>query len=354
MASITVKSLKAVGVVVAAAVVIFAYNYLRFAVFWLPTEQVAFESVPGITIQGSLVKPRQEGVFPAVVVLHGSGPETREEISYRIMANAIARSGAAVLLYDKRGAGESDGDYDTTSFPDLVADAVAAVDYLAGRGDIDQDNIALLGNSQSGWLTPEIALRSGQVAYAMNRAGPPLSWMDNVIWEVRNDLLANGVPEAELEPLLDNARRRWEYYVDAANDPSLAAGPRRDSIDAETKALLERVPEARQQVRQELVPYDADLYQEIATDIGYDPQPHLLAIDIPMLYVFAEHDINVPTRQSVEFLESFREKHGKDIDIVVFEGVGHAMAGWTGLFTAGYIPEFIDVLEHWFAEQAAR
>jgi len=353
MASRVKKGIKAVGVAVVAGAAILAYNYLRFGIFWLPTEPVEFASDPGIIIRGTLVKPQAKGVFPAVVVLHGSGPETRQEISYRIIANTIARSGVAVLLYDKRGAGESDGDYEATKFSDLVADAVAAVDYLAAREDIDQNNIALLGNSQSGWLTPEIARKSGRVARIMNRAGPSLPWMENVIWEVRNDLLADGVPEAELGPLLDLVRRRWQFYVAAASDPALAFGPQRDSINAETKVLLAKVPAAGKRIPQELAAYSADVYQATAAELSYDPQPFLETIDIPILYVFAENDINVPTAASVTYLESLRETQGKDIDIVVFGGVGHAMMNWTGLFTAGYIPEFMHLLEHWFATQAA-
>ena len=348
MKNLAMRLLKVFLVLVAGAAVLFAYNYLRFAVFWLPAEEVAFTSEPGITLRGTLVKPAETGAYPAVIILHGSGPESREEVSYRVMANTIARSGTAVLLYDKRGVGESDGDFESATFQNLVADAVAAVAYLAGRDDIDAGNIALLGNSQSGWFTPEVAYRSGHVAYIVNRVGPPLSWMDNVIWEVRNDLLADGVRESELGPLLENSRRRWEYYVDAAADPTLGTGARRDSINAELQRLRMQVPAAQNRMPEELAPYDADDYRGYAADIGYDPREYLEAIDVPILYVFAENDINVPTAQSVEFLESFRQQYHKDIEIVVLEGVGHSMAGWTGLLTAGYVPEFIDLLENRF------
>lgn len=352
MKSLAVKLLKALAILVIAGVALFAFNFLRYGVFWLPTDAVAFESVPGITIRGTLVKPAAHGTFPVVVVLHGSGPETREEISYRIIANTIARSGVAVLLYDKRGCGESDGDFPSALFRDFVADAAAAVRYLATRNDIDAGHIGLLGNSESGWLTPEIAWRTGRIAFIFNRAGPPLSWMDNVIWEVRNDLLADGVKASQLEPLLAHTRRRWEYYVTAGVDPVFATGPERDSLNAELKRLREAVPAAQRRLPEELAPYVAEAYAGDATVYGYDPRPFLEEIDVPMFYVFAENDINVPTEQSVAFLESFRDEYDKDIDIVVLDGVGHAMVGWSGLLTAGYVPGFIDLLESWPAEQA--
>ena len=266
MKSMTKTIGRLLGTVLLLALLLFAWNYLRFIVFWAPTEEVAFESEPGITIRGTLIKPADAGVFPAVVLLHGSGPESRSGPAYHVLANIIVRSGVAVLLYDKRGVGESDGDFDSALYSDFITDAVAAVRYLAVRDDIDPQNIGLHGNSESGWLTPEIAHTSGQVAWIFNRVGPPLSWMDNVIWEVRNDLLASGVAESDLEPLLENTRRRWEYYVAAGRDPSLADSPERDAINADLAQLLDATPAARSELPDELAPYDAGAYAGYAAD----------------------------------------------------------------------------------------
>lgn len=351
MKSMAKKVAKFFAVLISVAFGLFAYNYLRFAVFWVPHEKVAFESEPGNVIRGTLLKPAEGGTFPAVVILHGSGPETRDEISYRIMANVLVRSGLAVLLYDKRGSGESDGEFASARFVDFVADATAAVAYLAARADIDGDRVGLLGNSESGWLTPEIAWRTGQVDFILNRAGPPLSWRDNVIWEVRNDLLADGVEHSQLQPLLAHTRRRWDYYIAAASDPALATGPERAGISDELQRLRADVPAARRRLPEELAPYDAEAYAADAEIYGYDPRTFLEKIDVPMLYVFAENDINVPTEKSVAFLEALRSDYDRNIEFVVLEGVGHAMAGWRGLLTAGYVPEFIGLLEKWPAGQ---
>jgi dienelactone hydrolase len=352
MKSVVRKTLKSLGVLLFLGLAVVLFNYLRYIVFWLPTESVAFDS-EGIDIRGTLIKPADEGVFPAIVILHGSGPESRTGPGYRVIANTLARSGMAVLLYDKRGAGESGGDFESALYQDFVADAVAAVRYLAGRDDIDADNIGLQGNSEGGWFTPEVAYTTGQVAFIFNRVGPPLSWIENVIWEVRSDLLAEGIAETDVEKLTANTRRRWQYYIAAGNDPSLASGDLRDSINAELKQLRETIPGAADALPESLVTYNEATYASYAADFGYDPRPFLEAIDVPMIYTFGETDINVPTTRSVAFLEKFREQYDKDIDIIVFEDVGHPMANWTGLFTAGYLPAFLNLLESWFPEQVS-
>jgi X-Pro dipeptidyl-peptidase (S15 family) len=184
-----------------------AYTAARHLVFWPPTEEVTFDSGDA-TLAGTLIKPAETGVFPAYVMLHGAGPETRGSPASRAHAKTLVRSGFAVLIYDKRGAGASGGDFDEASYRDFIADADAAIGYLAGRGDIDGDRIGRFGASESGWFTPEIAAARPSVAFIINKVGPPLSWVDTVLWEVRNDLLAEGAAESDLDRLLALTRQK--------------------------------------------------------------------------------------------------------------------------------------------------
>ena len=222
-----------------AAVILF--NVTRYLMYLSPSEEVTFRS-SGFEISGVLVKPAEEGVFPAVVVLHGSGPESLNDPAYKATANTLVRSGFAVLLYDKRGVGNSGGDFEAARYSDFVDDAVEAVRYLRYREDVDPNRIGLFGNSESGWFTPEIAYRSENIAFIFNRVGPPLPWIDTVLWEVRNEFLEAGVAEADLEKLLDITERRWSYYTAAGLDPSLAEDPVRNTINADLTVLRETVP----------------------------------------------------------------------------------------------------------------
>ena len=331
-----------------AAIVLF--NVIRYLMYWSPTEEITFRS-SGFELSGVLVKPAEEGLFPAVVVLHGSGAESLGGPSYKAAANTLVRSGFAVLLYDKRGVGNSAGDFDTALYSDFVEDAISAVRYLRNRDDIDADRIGLFGNSESGWFTPEIAYRSGNIAFIFNRVGPPLPWIDTVLWEVQNEFVDAGVAETDLDQLLDITERRWSYYLATGLDPSLAISPLRDAINADLKLLRQTVPLADQVLPEQLRPYEMEFYSDFSADASYDPGPFLRLIDVPMYYVFGETDVNVPTEQSVEFLEVLREDFDKDISYVVLEGVGHSLANWTGVLTAGYVPKYLALVETWPVDQ---
>lgn len=325
---------------------ILLFNYLRYQVFWHPTETVEFDS-DGVMIRGTLIKPDRTGVFPAVIMLHGSGPDVTSDPSYHLTANTLVRNGAAVLLYDKRGVGMSDGDFETALYGDFVNDAVAAVNYLSNRADVDNERIALHGNSEGGWFTAEVAHRTGQVASIFNRAGPPLPWITTVLWEVRNEFLEAGVAEADLDGLQAITERRWRYYIAAGNDADSVFSPERDAVNARLTELRASVPVAGQVLPEKVADYDESRYAAFAADYAYDPQPFLRQIDVPMQYVFGEVDVNIPTAQSAEFLEAFRTTTGKDIEVFVIDDAGHSFVGFSGVFTAGFRPEYVDLLASW-------
>jgi len=172
-----------------------------------------------------------------------------------------------------------------------------------------------------------------------------------VLREVRNEFLQAGVAESDLDQLLDVTARRWAYYLETGLGPVLADSLERDAINAELKTLRETVPLANQVLPEEVRPYEMEFYANFAADAAYDPGPFLKAIDVPMYYVFGETDVNVPTAQSVEFLEVLREEYDKNISYSVFDGVGHPLANWTGVLTAGYVPRFLQIVESWTVEQ---
>ena len=100
----------------------------RHAIFWSPSDTVQFSS-GDIELTGTLVRPGQPGPHPAILMLHGSGPEPRLELPSRAVVNALVDAGFAVLAYDKRGVDESGGDFESATYADFIDDALAAIDF---------------------------------------------------------------------------------------------------------------------------------------------------------------------------------------------------------------------------------
>lgn len=81
----------------------------------------------GNRLCGSLCLPH-EGSSPLVLMIHGSGPLDRNENIeglelniFNAIAYELAAQGIASVRYDKRGCGQSEGDYYSAGYSDLVA-----------------------------------------------------------------------------------------------------------------------------------------------------------------------------------------------------------------------------------------
>ena len=184
---------------IAGGVLVLLLGFLGFTVYhhyvWAgETENVTFTS-GDLSITGLLVMPKGKSPHPAIVILHGSGRAsgTHDHPAYRVHANAFVRKGLAVLVYDKRGTGSSEGDFSSAGYDDFVQDALAAVRFLRSREDIDPLRVGLLGSSEGGWLTPEVAAVAGDIAFVINRCGPPIPWDETNLFEIEKDLEVDGV-----------------------------------------------------------------------------------------------------------------------------------------------------------------
>lgn len=340
----------ALGAVAAPVFLLVVWTLLRWFPVGYPSEPVSITS-GGIRLSGTLYKPADDGVFPAVIVLHGSGAESRSEPTYRIQARAMLDHGFAALIYDKRGTAESEGELGTATYEDFAGDASAAVRYLAAREDIDGQAIGLFTNSESGWFAPQVAVETGSVRFIINRVGPPLPWVDTVSFEARNDFRAAGIAEQDLDALIAVTLWRWSYYRAAAGNPALASGPQREAVNAEMARVYATVPGAEEVMYDSVADYDPGYYRMMAARSAYDPGAWLRRLDIPLYYVFAGRDINVPTADSVAYLESLRADYPAQIAVHVYPELGHSLFTWTGLLTAGYPPDFLQRVGSWAESQ---
>ncbi len=128
-------------------------------------EKVAFTS-QGSTIKGNLYLPEADSKvrrYPAIVVT-GAWTTVKEQMP-ATYAKALSEKGYAALTFDFRGWGESVDDIKYLENPKRkIEDILTAVEYLAGRPDIDATRIAGLG----------ICASSGYMAHAA-AASPKIS-----------------------------------------------------------------------------------------------------------------------------------------------------------------------------------
>ncbi|MBC7217322.1 MAG: alpha/beta fold hydrolase [Candidatus Caldatribacterium sp.] len=151
---------------------------------YAPQEFVEREVVfgrPPFELPGTLTLPKGEGPFPCVLLVHGSGPNDRDETvgackPFRDLALGLAGKGIAVFRYDKRTYVHAQEIGKIlprfTVEEEVIEDALEALEFLRKIPEIDPERVFLLGHSLGGWLAPEIALRDGKVRGVILLAAP--------------------------------------------------------------------------------------------------------------------------------------------------------------------------------------
>lgn len=142
----------------------------------LQSEVVHFTSEDGRELTGLLTLPAIPDPYPAIMMLHGSEPGTKDNFGNQQMSAFMASQGIAILNYDKRGAGESEGNYvesaSENNLNQTAQDAIAGVEYLKSRSEINGEKIGLIGFSQAGWVIPLAVSLSEDITYFVILSGP--------------------------------------------------------------------------------------------------------------------------------------------------------------------------------------
>jgi pimeloyl-ACP methyl ester carboxylesterase len=185
-------------------------------------EQVHFQN-GAVVLAGTLLLPMGRGPHAAVVFVHGSGPARRDSSAF--LAERFVRAGVAALIYDKRGVGESTGDYRKSSFDDLAGDDLAGVEMLRGRLDINHREIGLHGTSQGGWIAPLAASRSHAVSFLILASAPAVTPAQTELQSIEANLRAQGFEGEEISAAAELTRLKihfaltgqgWDEYAAAA------------------------------------------------------------------------------------------------------------------------------------------
>lgn len=185
-------------------------------------------------LPGTLTMPVGDGPFPGVVLVHGSGPNDRDETigpnkPFRDLAEGLASRGVAVLRYEKRTRQHA-----ARFTPDLLAsltvqeetvdDAVAAVTLLRQTEGIDAARIFVLGHSLGGYVLPRIALADpvsgqGRIAGLISMAGATRPLEELTLEQVTYIAGLDGAVSADDQAALDELAAQ----VARVQDPGLSA-----------------------------------------------------------------------------------------------------------------------------------
>lgn len=280
-----------------------------------------------------------------MVVVQGSGETDRSNWAYRSWGDAFARRGVAALVYDKRGVGESTGDFRSDSaFVGLTADALAGVDHLRGLPDIDPARVGLAGWSQGGWVQLRAAAADDFVAFLVMLSPAAFSPAEQEMQSLEARLRSSDFAEAEIAEAL--AYTQLYFYV-------AATGRGWEQLEAETA----RLPQAEwsEYVQWPEEPEDLTWWRR---HLGVEPALYSSEFDGPVIAFFGEADRVVPAPANAGRLrELLTERRGARSRVITAPRANHRLEVPAGPDTSGQwrfpriSPEVLGALDRWLGEQ---
>jgi len=290
-------------------------------------EAFFFES-DGIKLEAELFIPNGGSEKkPAVVFAPGSGDSLYQNYAKDFVETYILdfflSHDFVVLLVNKRGMGQSEGNYVKNSIEGRAVDVYAAVQSIRTNPQIDAGDIGLIGHSQGGWVVTHAAALHPDIAFFINLAGSTMTIAEQASDMFYHEAICTGYEGDEIDA-----------YVD-----------RRDKL-AEIGVKLGKLT-------------NFGMWGFDARNRSYDPRNALLTVKSPGLYVFSENDHLVSPGINIERMEEiFDGVVPPYLNMVVIDNATHRFRLvndpceiWHNSNGLEQSKQLTDVLDAWLAEQ---
>jgi len=309
----------------------------------LRREEVTFRD-GDVVLSGTLGLPSGPGPHPAIVRIHGAGPQARQST----LDGWYAYHGIAYLSFDKRGVGKSTGDWREAGISELADDVLAAVRFLRQRKDIDPAQIGIESVSEGGWIAPVVATRDSKVKFILVLAGPAMDYVPEIMNEVEERVKARGLSGDDLKRALEFKRKALQMIADGAglsdeawaNFQTFVAPYRSEKWFSYVSEPKERSQAQKKQYLMARI-RSSEFWRQVK---------------IPVLALYGGKDLNVPAARNVAALtEELKEAGNRDFTIKVFPEANHEFLQTANAmldneqvrYLQGHVPGFLDTQLSW-------
>ena len=282
----------------------------------------------GLILAGTLTIPEKSGIFPAVILISGSGPQNRDQEifghrPFLILADHLTRQDIAVLRYDDRGTAKSTGNFTTATTADFATDVLSAVKFLKTRSEIDTSNIGLIGHSEGAIIAPLAANQSDDITFVVLLAGTGIPGKEVSLRQAQT--------LQELRPSNNSDEELFQRFNERIIE--IAAS---DKKIAEKKEELIQYFEDAEPILQTMLPEGANINAFVSQLVNsilspwmqyfynYNPSDELEKVTIPVLSLNGSNDVQVNAKINQTAIKEALEKAGnKNYKVIEMAGLNH-------------------------------
>ena len=322
-------------------------------------EDVKFTNpADGTKLTGTFSKPYGNGRFPTVILISGSGLQDRDVSVYghkpfKVLAEYLSKQGIAVLRFDDRSTGKSKGDVWNATIEVFAGDALAGIDYLKTRKDVNPAQIGIIGHSQGAMEGMILASKYDDLSFLIMLGGPGVPWAENVV-------------EANAENLRRQGKSKESIYAGSQllkkMIPIMQAGGNYESIKTDLFKVIDKWKQSlKGPAKTEIQEFDKShpgFWKTMASDYAtpiylsaanFDPSEYLINIDCPVLSIIGDKDIQVLSSLNNPAIQNALDQRGNNnTSILEINDINHIFQKCN----TGLISEYEEINESFNQEVA--
>jgi pimeloyl-ACP methyl ester carboxylesterase len=239
-----------------------------------------------------------------VLMVPGSGPSDRDnDVYFPAIRSGLLERGIAAASFDKRGVGESAGDWRDTGPAEQAADVAAQLACLRETPGVDPARLGLFGHSQGGWVVLEVAAADPAVAFVITNSGPGVTMARQERFATEAHMTAAGAPADAVAGALATQDALIALVRDGADIEAVQAAAGDDGHG----------------------PGDAAELELVRRWLDHDPRPALERLTCPVLAIFGELDLVTPVDDSIAVFRAARAGRPGGLDIETLAGGDHRL-----------------------------
>jgi pimeloyl-ACP methyl ester carboxylesterase len=312
-----------------------------------------------INLAGTLTIPAGTGPFPAVIMITGSGAQNRNEElmghkPFMVIADYLSRNGIAVLRYDDRGVGKSQGNYATATSADLATDTEAAFNFLKNKKKINPREIGLIGHSEGGLIAPIVAASNPDIAFIVSLSGPGVTGQQIIIRQSQVINRLFGVSEDQIKESTETNKKLYSVLRKEKDNKKAEV-----KILALYKEILEKKKTSKEDtenaVNQLKATFGAASYTWFRFFIMTDPAIFWRKVKCPVLALNGEKDLQVAAIENLPAIEKALKSGGnKSVKTVKLPELNHlfqhcktGLPAEYGKIEETFSPEVLKIITDW-------
>lgn len=312
------------------------------------TEDVEYNNADSsVHLGATITRPAKDGIYPAVILISGSGQQDRNEFilghkPFAVIADNLTRNGFMVMRVDDRGIGRSKGDLKKATTADFAKDVETSLNFLLKRTDADKKKIGLIGHSEGGMIAPMVAVNRKEIAFIVLLAGPGYKIAEAMADQNEAILKQSGFSDSaaanyrkfylQLVPAIANAAadsiallkgvqlfKAWQAKENPSVVTALTAVPEFSTPEKFIKLFVSQVRGAWW-----------------TFFINYDPEPFLKQLTIPVLALNGSKDIQILPASAQRIKSILQQTGNKKSHVEILPDLNHLFQQCFYCVTAEY------------------